>query len=298
MPESFSLPSFAKINWTLRVLGKRADGFHELFTIFQTISLHDTLVFEKSDRLELFCDDPTVPTDEGNLIIKAGQKLKDLTGYAIKGRVTLVKRIPSPGGLGGGSSNAMTAIFGLLKLNGIRPIKTWELRDLASSLGADVPFFLCGGTATGADRGDYVLPNIAEIDEPYLLVVTPQVEVPTAEAFAVINAPPLTKSDAESILTVCREEASSFDPRLSVLKNEFEASVFDAYPEVGRVKETLLGLGAVNAVMSGSGASVFGIFDNTETRQAAEKALDKESTWRKFAVSTVSRSEYRRALGL
>src|SRR4051812_26884738 len=112
MPYRFSLRSFAKINWTLRVVGKRDDGFHELCTIFQAVSLHDTLDFEASDKLTLTCDDPAIPTDERNLIIRAAKGLESF-GMRTTAKIHLTKRIPSPGGLGGGSSNAAAAIRGL-----------------------------------------------------------------------------------------------------------------------------------------------------------------------------------------
>ena len=167
---------------------------------------------------------------------------------------------------------------------------------IAEDLGADVPFFLNGGTALGIGRGDVVSPLLREIGSENLLVVTPNVNVATARAFALLNASTLTSDDQKHNLTVCRNQADLLDLFSSELKNDFEASVFDAYPEVKRVKDTLLELGAVNAAMSGSGASVFAIFDKTETRQAAIKALDHESTWRKFAVATISGSQYREAL--
>jgi 4-diphosphocytidyl-2-C-methyl-D-erythritol kinase len=129
-----------------------------------------------------------------------------------------------------------------------------------------------------------------------MLIVTPQVSVSTRDAYAGIMAPRLTKSDQKRILRVCRLEAESLDLHHSELKNDFEAFLFSAYPEIRRVKMTLMELGAVNAAVSGSGGSVFAIFDKKETRQAALTALDHESTWDKFAVATVSRSEYREAL--
>ena len=169
------------------------------------------------------------------------------------------------------------------------------LGRLASELGSDVRFFLCGGTAIGAGRGESIEPA-DQIEENFLLIVKPEVSVPTAEAYGSLNAASLTIPDSNRILRVCRLEAGSLDPRHSVLINDFERNIFARYPEIKRVKETLLGLGAVNAAMSGSGASVFAVFDKKETRQAAQKALEQESTWRKFAVSTVSRSAYREAL--
>lgn len=277
-------------------MGKRIDGFHELCTVFQTISLHDTLEFEESDRLELTCDDPDVPTDDRNLILRAAAALEEHFQRRVTGKVHLNKRIPSPGGLGGGSSNAGAAIFGFSKLCGFGPIPQQTLQAIAGGLGADVPFFLIGGTAVGSGRGDVISPLASEVEAENLLIVTPEVSVSTALAFAALNARTLTSDEQKHNLTVCRNEVDHLDPYSSELINDFETSVFDAHPEVRRVKGRLIELGALNAAMSGSGASVFALFDNTETRQAAIKALDNESTWRKFAVATISRREFREAL--
>lgn len=293
----FTLPSFAKINLHLRVLGRRDDGFHELCTVFQTVSLCDSISFApRPKNLFLTCDSKAVPLGQKNIIMAAADAFRYVFGVRKGAAIHLQKRIPSPGGLGGGSSNAVTTLIGLSRLWQIKA-SFEELYQIAFMLGSDVPFFLSGGTAFGFGRGEVIEP-VADINTEFLLIVTPNVSVPTALAFAGLRADPLTKIDSDSNLSVCRSAAESLDLRSAVLINDFEASVFAAYPEVRRVKETLLGLGAVNAAMSGSGASVFAIFDKTETRQTAMKALDKESTWRKFAVSTVSRAEYREALGL
>ena len=296
MGSSFTLPSFAKINWTLRILGKREDGFHELCTIFQTVSLNDVITFSEFDDLSLGCSDPSVPTGEENLIIRAARRLQTFSGLAKGASIRLEKRIPSPGGLGGGSSNAAVTLIGLCRLWEL-DIRWEELIDISADLGSDISFFMYGGTALGTGRGE-TIERVADISAENILIVTPQVSVSTKDAFAALSALSLTNTTSNHILRVCRSEAESLDPRRSVLTNDFEASVFSSHPEIRRVKETLLDLGAINAAMSGSGASVFAIFDNTETRQTAEKALDTESTWRKFAVSTVSRADYREFLHL
>ncbi|HVF47190.1 MAG TPA: 4-(cytidine 5'-diphospho)-2-C-methyl-D-erythritol kinase [Pyrinomonadaceae bacterium] len=293
---SFTLPSFAKINLILRIAGKRSDGYHELCTLFQTVSLCDMLSFYADDALGLTCDDDSLPIGDDNIMIKAGKALRDRFKISEGAAMHLEKRIPAPGGLGGGSSNAAAALMGLTRLWGLKA-STEDLYGIATGLGADVPFFLHGGTAIGTGRGDSIEP-MDDIDEPFILIVTPDVPVSTQLAFDRVAATTLTNGSSNRILRVCRNEAESLDLRHSVLINDFETSVFDTYPEIRRVKATLLKLGAVNAAMSGSGASVFAIFDNTETRQAAEKALDIESTWRKFAVSTVTRAKYREALHL
>ena len=146
-------------------------------------------------------------------------------------------------------------------------------------------------------RGD-IVEELPDIDIGPMMIVTPDVAVSTPEAYYRLSAPSLTKAALDRNLQVCRNEAKSPDLLHLELKNDLETSVFETFPEVRRVKRTLLALGAQNAAMSGSGASIFAIFDKEETRQAALKALDKEVNWRKFAVAAISRDEYREALRL
>lgn len=293
---SYKLPSFAKINWFLRVVGKRSDGFHELCTIFQTVSLHDNLMFSQSDELILTCDKSYVPTNDKNLIIKAAQILKEKFQITNGAKIHLEKNIPSPGGLGGGSSNAAVALLGLAMLWKLE-IKFEELLQVGAELGSDVPFFFYGGTALGTGRGTEIFP-IEEKEERFILIVTPDTAVSTAEAFSRLNAPHLTNESAKSNLQICRNLARALDLRQTALTNDFEASVFQAAPEIGRVKERLADLGAVQTLLSGSGASVFAIFENKETRQTAHKAIETEINWRSFAVASISRTEYREALSV
>ncbi|MEP6944484.1 MAG: 4-(cytidine 5'-diphospho)-2-C-methyl-D-erythritol kinase [Acidobacteriota bacterium] len=293
MSSEFSLPSFAKVNLHLRIAGKRADGFHEICTVFQAISLRDTLTFREADSLQMTCSDASIPVDSDNIIMRAAQLLEELVGNGRGADIHLQKRIPSPGGLGGGSSNAAAALIGLTRLWEVE-LPAAEMHAIAAALGSDVPFFLTGGTAMGTGRGEIIEP-IDDKTGPYMLVVTPAIDVSTAKAYPSLHAPNLTFDDPDLILRVCRDDARSLDLHLSVLINDFEHSVFEAFPEIGEVKQELLKLGAVNALLSGSGASVFAVFDKEETRQAAIKALDIRSTWRKFAVAAVSRSEYREA---
>ena len=291
----FALRSFAKINLHLRVLGKRDDGFHEIFTVFQTVSLADELSFKPSDAVELICDDASVPVDDSNLIIRAANFLRD-RGLKLGARITLTKRIPMGGGLGGGSSNAAAALVGLNRLWSLG-LSTEELARVGAELGSDVPFFLTGGTAIGMGRG-VDLEQIRDLAAPYMIVITPDAHVSTAAAYAELGAESLTNTDLNRILRVCRSEAGSLDFLRSALINDLEPTVFAAFPEIGRAKQRLTELGAHRALMSGSGASVFRIFDKEETRHTAMKALDDEVNWRKFAVAAVSRSEYRDRLGI
>jgi 4-diphosphocytidyl-2-C-methyl-D-erythritol kinase len=289
-----SLPSFAKINLHLQVVGRRADGFHDLCTVFQTISLHDTLSVSPAADIQMTCGDERLPADERNLVVRAALALRHKTGVQCGAKIHLEKRIPAPGGLGGGSSNAATALLALTKLWNLS-LTIEDLHPIAASLGSDVPFFLYGGTALGMGRGEVIEP-IEDFREDFMLVVAPDVAVATRDAFKRLNARSLTKQEAKRKLQICRFDLESADFKYTSFKNDFETTVFATYPEVERVKNSLLDLGSDRAMLSGSGGSVFAIFDKEETRQTALKALDDEVNWRKFAVATISRDEYREAL--
>lgn len=292
----FTLPSFAKINLHLEVLGKRSDGYHELCTVFQSVSLCDRISFGRESRtLKFTCSDEAIPNGEDNLVLRAANLLRSAYSITEGAEIHLEKHIPSPGGLGGGSSNAAVALVGLSRLWGIAYDKD-RLVEMAAELGADVPYFLCGGTAAGTGRGDSIRP-LEDAECGHILIITPNIEVSTRDAFALLAAGSLTKTDENRILLNCRFESGSFDKDTCEMRNDLEAAVFSAHPEIEEIRSTLVGLGAQYAVMSGSGASVFGSFEKKETRQAALKALDSNINWRKFAVAAVSRREYREALG-
>lgn len=292
----FTLPSFAKINLFLRILGKRADGFHEIRTVFQTVSLHDNLTFSEHDEIVLTCRDKTIPIDERNLIIKAARELKRKFRVKSGAKIHLEKNIPAPGGLGGGSSNAAVALLGLIKMWEIE-ISEPDLLEIGINLGSDVPFFFGGGTALGIGRGTDIFP-LDDWTEKHILIVTPNVNVPTANAFAALDAPRLTNKTSKSILQFCRDEAQMLDLRHSLPVNDFEKTIFKLEPEIGRVKRKLLDLDAAVALLSGSGASVFAVFDEKSRLQSAFAALKNERDWRKFVVRTISRREYEAFLDL
>lgn len=292
-PSELTLPSFAKINWRLRVIGKRPDGYHELCTVFQTVSLHDVIRFEKSDETVLKCSDPAMPTDGRNLIMKAAAALRAEGGAALGASMVLEKNIPASGGLGGGSSNAAIALIGLSKLWNLSPA-AGDLARIARGIGADVPFFLTGGTALGTGRGDAIEP-LDEISEPLMMIVTPRLGMDTASAFSALNAQNLTTSTSESNLVVCRREARNLRTEQGDLVNDLEEAVVKSHPEIAEIKGFLKDCGARVAQMSGSGSSVFAVFDKEETRQATLEA-SRKLHWRMFAVATLSRSQYREAL--
>ncbi len=291
---AFTLPSFAKINLLLRVLGKRADGFHELCTIFQTVSLCDYLTFDGGDEIVLTCDDASLSTGGENTVVKAARLLQLKFNVKKGARIHLEKRIPAPGGLGGGSSNAAVALIGLARLWNLESGLA-ELCEIGKSIGSDVPFFFSGGTALGTGRGTEIS-RMADFIAENLLIVAPNVNIATKKAFAQIKVPDLTNKSSKSILKICRDTAESLYLRQSNLKNDFEVTVFELEPETARVKKTLLGRGAKYALMSGSGASVFAVFDTNEQRQNTLDSLQIEQNWRVFPVETVSRSVYQNSL--
>jgi 4-diphosphocytidyl-2-C-methyl-D-erythritol kinase len=298
----FSLASFAKINWRLQVFGKRADGYHEIRSILQTISLHDELHFEslEEDHVAVVCDDPEVPTDEQNLVFRAAAALKDAFALRAGARVRIAKAIPTKAGLGGASSNAATTLLALTRLWKIKTSLD-QLKEIAGSLGADVPFFLVGGSALATGTGTTVSPLPDDQNSPpiYLIVITPGVGVATSAAYAALGRVALTTKSMDSILSSSHNEAGIRDshPWLvrDSLQNDFESVIFDIEPEIGRAKEALVQAGATGALLAGSGSSVFGIFAGQDGQQRALSKLKLEAGWRCFPCVTLSRNEYLRA---
>jgi 4-diphosphocytidyl-2-C-methyl-D-erythritol kinase len=237
--------SYAKINWALRITGRRADGFHDLETVFQTISLHDELTFTPAPGLSLTCDDPTIPTDETNLVLRAARAVG-----ADHVAIHLRKRIPAGGGLGGGSSNAAAVL---------RELGREGLPELALSLGSDMPFFLLGGTAYATGRGEVLTPMPPLTNLPLLLLL-PEERVLTKDAFARVTrySPPLG-------LDAYRDFAS--------FTNDFEEPVFAMLPRLATLKARLYDAGATWAGMSGSGSTIVGAFADERSRDAAAAAF-------------------------
>ena len=293
----FTLHAFAKINLTLRVHGRRPDGYHEISTTFQTITLSDSLKFEPTPdgRFELSSDAPDVPADETNLVRRAATLLRGRFGVRRGARVVLEKKIPAGGGLGGGSSDAAAALVGLSRLWDL-PVTKRELAELGARLGADVPFFFTGGTAAGTGTGTHIEP-LEDAPPQRLVVVTPAVKVSTAEAYKALNAPALTKAGGAVMLPISHEEADFSASLRGETRNDFEAVVFELYPEIRRAKDALTRAGARRAMLSGSGSSVFGVFDSEGEVNVALGALGAEAGWQVFPCATLSRGEYRARFG-
>ncbi|MBO0861867.1 MAG: 4-(cytidine 5'-diphospho)-2-C-methyl-D-erythritol kinase [Chloracidobacterium sp.] len=292
-----TLPSFAKINWTLEILGKRPDGYHEVRTLLQTISLADELTFELTGRgISLRCDHPEVPCDETNLAYRAAKELSEFTGADLGVHIQITKRLPVAAGLGGGSGNAAVTLLALQRLWDVQ-VEPRELFALAAKLGADAPFFLIGGTCLGVGRGDEIYP-LADINEEFLLLVNRGIAVATRDAYAGLP-PELTKPEAVIKMPLSFEAAYAATRRPgapSPLINDLENPVFARHPALVEVKRRLKQTGARGVLMSGSGSTIFAIFDSADARARAEEYLSADG-WRSLRARTLGRTEYLRLLG-
>jgi 4-diphosphocytidyl-2-C-methyl-D-erythritol kinase len=232
--------AFAKLNLSLRIVGRRRDGYHELRTVFQSIALHDALAFKSRSRgIRIQCNDPACPTDGTNLVCRAAELLwaaSARSGPMPGVSVRIAKRIPVQAGLGGGSSDAAAALRALTALWRIRITRDALVR-IAAQLGADVPFFLHGGTVLGIERGDVLIPQ-HDVPPAWVVVVAPNFGVNTADAY------------------------KWFDHRRGggpALANDLEQPVAAHHPEIARLVHDLRH-DATQAGMSGSGSAVFGLF--------------------------------------
>jgi len=289
------VPAFAKINLRLEVLGRRPDNFHELRTIFQTISLKDELRFRKSRKpgIELrVVGNASLSAEpiEKNLVYQAVDAVKRelaiLTGVAIE----LRKAIPAGRGMGGGSSDAAAALIGYLRLLKKR-LPRERLFAIAASLGADVPFFLEGGRATGIGKGDEIYP-LPDMPKRHLLIVSPQaIQVPTPDAYRWLKAPQLTNSAGNPKLY--RFCALAWSLQGGPLLNDFEEAVFQQHPRLAEIKRELLQNGASEALLAGSGSAVFGVFPSPAKARRAAVGFPLDQT---FVCETISRDSYRRLI--
>ncbi|HEY7124816.1 MAG TPA: 4-(cytidine 5'-diphospho)-2-C-methyl-D-erythritol kinase [Ktedonobacterales bacterium] len=290
--------AFAKINLTLDVLGKRADGYHELASVMQTVALADTLVFQSlpDGRLEFFCDVPELNGPE-NLVCQAVQLVRETTGCQHGVRIELQKGTPAQGGLGGGSSDAASV---LLALN-----QWWrlglgqeQLLALAARLGSDVPFFVLGGTALVEGRGERVTP-LPDLPGHWVILLKPPVAVSTPAAFRALAPADYTTGEATSRLVAAiqsAEQASLVDlQRADVLVNALEERICHLYPEVAAGRAALKAAGAPVARMSGSGPTLFATFASLEQAVSIYRQL-AEDGYQAWLTHTITRTEARAAI--
>lgn len=297
MVSTLTLPAFAKINLSLRVLGKREDGYHELDTAFQTVSLHDTIKISaiESSEIAFSCDDRSLPTDAHNLVVRAATALRARVNTKKGARIRLEKRIPTHAGLGGGSSDAAATLIGLTRLWDLQASRN-EFHELAASLGADIPFFLYGGTARGTGIGERIEP-LPEVPETFLVIVKPNANTSSADAYQALEKPALTSSNSKTILSRSGARQVFDNQYFGSLENDFEAVAFALAPEIERAKAALIRAGARAAMLAGSGAAVFGIFDSENAQRRAIQTIELETGWRVFPCKTVGREQYEAAFG-
>ena len=290
--------AFAKINLGLRVLDRRPDGFHELRTVFQTVSLADRVSVDwkpaRRTHIELVCSELALAGAD-NLAWRAAEALLAETGARGRVSIRIDKRIPSGAGLGGGSSDAAATLCALARMVDPAP-SAGALQRIAASLGSDIPFFLLGGRALGIGRGEevYALP---ETSRQWFVLVTPAVHVSTVEAYRHLAASraALTHARKGFILNVfCAgiraPLGTGADESESAFTNDFEGVVFRKFPELRQVKKRLLRVGAKQALMSGSGSALFGVFEDRSAAQRAHAEL-RTSGWAAHVVRSVSRAE-------
>jgi len=291
---SVRLRAFAKINLGLRILGRRPDGYHEIRTIYQTVTLADRLqvsILPRSTGIQVEADDPAVPGGRENLVYWACERWRRARNFRGGVRVKLEKKIPAGSGLGGASSDAAAALLGLEHLTGdkLSPAARFKL---AVALGSDVPFFLVGGRALGCGRGEEVYP-LADLPRSRCLVVFPGVGQFTREAYRDLDCQLTGRARARSIDTFgvwSQFPIEGWGPA----ENGFEDVVFAKWPKLRSLKQQLLRAGAETASLSGSGSAIYAIWDNARRLNAARRLVPPG--WRTFVVCTLPRSEYRRRL--
>ena len=288
--------AFAKINLSLRVLGTRADGYHELRTIFQSIALHDTLTI-RAERgpFHLTCDAANCPDDHANLIWRAAERVWRAAGRRGAPRdvtVDLKKRIPMQAGLGGGSSDAAAALRAFARLWRVDEAR---VRTIAGELGADVPYFFEGGTVLGLERGDLLFP-LVDAPAAWVVLVLPNFGVGTKEAFGWWDARQVHAKDASQLHAKDTKGGTAHTKDTKETRNDLEAVVSAQYPEIARVAHALRKSGALHAAMTGSGSTVFGLFRSRTSASTAARALASRS--RRTAVTrTLNRQQYQRLAG-
>jgi 4-diphosphocytidyl-2-C-methyl-D-erythritol kinase len=275
-------------------MGKRPDGYHELRTIFQAISLHDTLELSITPgargKFELTSNDATLPLGPENLVSRAFEAITREIGFRGSVSTHLDKKIPVARGLGGGSSDAAATLIGLMRLTKTE-VPLPRLMEIAASLGADVPFFLLGGRALAVNRGDeiYPLPNAPRRT---ILVISPHnIGVSTKDAYEWISAELTKTAKPPRMWGFC---ALCWSRQGAGLSNDFEGPVFRHHPRLGEIRDALLKRGATDAALAGSGSAVFGVFRNPAQARRTARAFPEDSV---FVVETLSREDYGRSLG-
>lgn len=257
------LRSHAKVNLTLEVLGKRDDGYHEIRSVFRRLELHDTVELQPTDALQIVCDRPELASSD-NLAYRAALLLQEASGHRGGARIAIEKRIPVAGGLGGGSSNGAAALQGLNRLWHLE-LSDGDLMAMAARLGSDVPFFLLGGTALAAGRGELLTP-LPDLPDCSVLLVRPPISVSTPSIYRGVTPAHYGDGAASARLADLPVDAP---PPLWPLTNALQPITCAAHPIVAEVLASIASWGALQTLMCGSGPTCFGLFAE---RQGAQRA--------------------------
>ncbi len=265
---TFKIKAIAKINLGLNIVAKRPDGYHNLETFFYPLNnLFDVLNFEKSDKFNFTTDNILLQKENNNLITSAHNLLEIFTNKTLNVKIYLEKNIPIGAGLGGGSSNAAATLLGLNNFFNLNLTKQ-QLIALAINLGADVPFFIINSPAVGKSKGEILEPSSIKLNKP-ILIVNPGIHISTKEAFENI-LPKECNFNYNYFLTSKKIDYNYLKENLT---NDFETFVFSKYPEIKKIKETMYNSNALFSLMSGTGSTVYGIFDKIEDAEVCYKNL-------------------------
>ena len=260
----------AKINLFLRVLRKRADGYHDIFSLMQKITLCDELIFSpRQNGIVLHCPGTKLPENNKNLVVRAAKDIFDYCEYSGGMEITLVKKIPLTAGLGGGSSDAATTLMALNKICSLK-LKNNELMKIGAKIGADVPFFIFGNTALASGIGDK-LKHLRNLPQLNLILIKPDFELPTKMVYENLNLRLTRGKNNYSIPRILK-----LGDIVQGLHNDLESVSLEVHPELADFKKMLLRHGALGALMSGSGPTVFGLFRNAKEANKALDVINKE----------------------
>jgi 4-diphosphocytidyl-2-C-methyl-D-erythritol kinase len=262
----------AKVNLFLKVLGKRQDGYHEVYTLIQPVSLFDEIVLDvrEGEGIRVECDREDVAAGSLNLAFRAAALFLIEVKLRRAVKIEIRKRIPVSGGLGGGSSNAASVLMGLDRILGLG-LGERRLMDMAERLGSDVPFFILRGPALARGRGQLL--ERVELPAYDYCLINPGFRVSTAWAYENLD---LTKKCEDNILTYSKESLKVPKNIKELLFNDLESVTSRSHPEISRLKGILTGAGALGALMSGSGPTVFGIFPDGDAARGASEFLKKK----------------------
>lgn len=279
--KEIEIDSYSKINLTLNILGKRRDGYHNIETIMQAINLADKIfIKEEQEGVKIKCSHPLVPTDTQSLTYRSAEKI--LNRYRIrKGvKIEIDKKIPLASGMAGGSANSASILVGINKLFALN-LSNKDLMEIGEELGMDIPFCIQNGTALAYHRGEKVTP-LFPINPPlWIIVINPGFEIPTKWAYDNFDLSLVKKEQHHTIAMLKALKEGRLEGIAKNLFNSFEDLIIKKYREIGKIKDRLTEEGALGALMSGSGPTVFGIAQNEKEALKIYEKLKSEyqSIW-------------------